>query len=396
MRLFFSINALLIGLWLTPMAWAQQASQTGPIDAAEGKQILSRFLGRWRVELTVGAPGEPPAKAAMTELRRLSQGGSFVVTEMATPPEMVMVLGFDEAAQDFPGVLMNATERWHLTGKWDAASSTMSFKGVGDDGRGYVGTHRFIAADRAAVSGRFTNKAGDVVLELASQQQRLAAKLIDGLTAKQLLARHAKAINANAAKTLNTRRAEGTVQVNDSFEMQTTILQKRPNLRYVRTTVAGDVVREEGYDGKTAWARNADQPARELEGVELDRVLRESRFEGHDLQAMFDSITYQGQQQIGDQPYHVLIGKMGNAKPTRLYMHPETYLIDQMRLPIPGDQMLTIRPSDWRAVDGLLIAHQLQIVGANEQGAFTLDIRFENVQHQVEINDQTFKMPQEQ
>lgn len=142
-------------------------------------QVLDRFVGTWDFVVTNKPAGGETVTGKTFETRTWSLGGKFVQfenpqTEQPDQPEFQMLVTYDPAAKTYPGFLMSGPSRAIVTGTWDQASQTMTFRGSFSDNSGvtFVFTNRFSDADHCEASGVIKDAAGNVIVEQIQKQTR--------------------------------------------------------------------------------------------------------------------------------------------------------------------------------------------------------------------------------
>ena len=146
-------------------------------------QILDRFVGSWDMDVTIKPVGSDAINVKGAETRRWSPGKTVVHFENAKVagsneasvggPEFQMLLTYDAAMKTYRGMMMYGAGRSLITGMWDEATSTMTFKGASpDDGSTFVFKNRFLDADHSESTGIQKNAKGEVFMEQTYKQTR--------------------------------------------------------------------------------------------------------------------------------------------------------------------------------------------------------------------------------
>jgi outer membrane lipoprotein-sorting protein len=176
-----------------------------------------------------------------------------------------------------------------------------------------------------------------------------------------------------------------------------TIITKRPNFARVEIRLAiGPYI--EGYDGQTAWRINSLTGSHEpeiisgeeakdiLETADMDGPLVDYRRKGHKVELL-------GKEKVegGDAYKLKLTQKGGDVK--YIYLNSRTYLeVKQVtrRLDHGVEIEVELYYGDYKAVDGILIAHSYE---ARVEDRVVQITTIEKVEINSRIEDDIFKMP---
>lgn len=174
MRVTFLTVAVLAAALCSLAAHGQDA----PKRSAE-LQVLDRFVGTWDLDVTNTPASGEIVTGKTSETRRWTLGGKFVQfenskTEKPDEPEFQMLVTYDPATKTYPGVLMSGPSRAVVTGTWDQAQQTMTFRGTFSDDSGvkFEYTNRFLDNDHCESSGVITGASGEVFVRQIQKQRR--------------------------------------------------------------------------------------------------------------------------------------------------------------------------------------------------------------------------------
>lgn len=149
---------------------------------------------------------------------------------------------------------------------------------------------------------------------------------------------------------------------------------------------------EEGRNGELAWQRDPVQGARLKRGAEKAQAARLAELhpvlalERHFVERKVEAIAYLGERRCTKLK---LVPKEGD--PEFWFVGPD-FLVARIILKVTspaGDAELTIDFSDYRAVDGVQLAHRWQIVRGKEK----LDVIVEKYSHNVMKSDADLTLP---
>ena len=135
--------------------------------------VLDKFVGTWDLKTTVKAAGQEPAKTESVSYRTWSKGGKFVLFDDPWEGgELHLPLTYDAASEKYRGVIISGATPGVVTATWEAETSTMKFVIENADETTYRGSHRFVRDGYAEASGKITDAAGKVIMELSWKQTR--------------------------------------------------------------------------------------------------------------------------------------------------------------------------------------------------------------------------------
>lgn len=219
-----------------------------------------------------------------------------------------------------------------------------------------------------------------------------AAKLA---SADKILQKYVQAIGGKAAIARQTSRvSKGTFEIaafgaTGSAE----IYEKAPNKSASVVNVAGFGVVQEGFDGKTAWAVDPQNGSRDKSGAELASAKLDAEFlKPIKIKQLYPKIVVKGKDKVGEKEVYVVEATPVESSMETWYFDTQTGLIlrqDTEREGPQGKQSIQSFLDDYRAVDGVKIPFKLRQVTS----AFTIDIKIEEVKHNVPIDDAKFNKP---
>jgi hypothetical protein len=241
MRLNTFVPAVLAAIVFAATANAKDAEKR----SAE-LQVLDRFVGTWDIELTIKIPGKEIATEKSKETRKWSRGGRFVHFENQDKEEFHMLLTYDAAAKNYPGVIIAGTFRTLITGTWDTDAATMSWTATFPDGAKFTGSHKFKDENHAETKSATRNPAGEIVMERTWKETRRVA---DDNPLEPMNRRVGTWIN----KTYENK-AEWTPEAQTATGKETIkwVLDKK--------FIQGDMITQDGAKGH--WLMNYDEQAK--------------------------------------------------------------------------------------------------------------------------------------
>ncbi len=173
-------------MWLKSFALALVSAITFPqlancdesVNRSAEMQVLDRFVGTWDLIVTAKPRDGEVTTGKTSETRRWSLGNQYVLfenphAEKPDDPHFHMLVTYDPAKRNYPGVMMVGASRSFVTGTWDQENSTMIFNGNSpEDGISYIVSIRFIDKDHCESTGALKDANGEVFLELTQKQTR--------------------------------------------------------------------------------------------------------------------------------------------------------------------------------------------------------------------------------
>jgi hypothetical protein len=145
-------------------------------------EVLDRFIGTWEAERTFKPTGGEAVTIKSSETRILSPGGKFLLFSHSSKdepeaPESHSLVTYDPASKTYPGTSMFGTGRVLITGTWNDATSTMTFKSTfSEDGTRFEIRNRFVDKDHVEATGSVTNAKGELLMEQTHKMTRRSTK----------------------------------------------------------------------------------------------------------------------------------------------------------------------------------------------------------------------------
>jgi hypothetical protein len=217
------------------------------------------------------------------------------------------------------------------------------------------------------------------------------------LTGTQVLERYLEKTGGREAYLkITSRTSKGKLEVKAAgISAAVTIAQNAEGKIRVTTNITGVGNQEQGFDGTIAWETNPMTGARIVTGDEREQFLAETPLNSElKFADRYASIENVGEETIGDKPAYkvVLKGKSGSEE-TRWYDKESGLLLksSQVSKTAQGDIKVESYPSDWRAVDGVLMPFSTRQVAAGAEYVIALDSVVQN----APIPAETFTPPEE-
>jgi hypothetical protein len=214
---------------------------------------------------------------------------------------------------------------------------------------------------------------------------------VDEIVAKHLATKG----GAEKWKTIQTQKMTG-VAVSQGFQLDMTVYAKRPNVsrQELKIQVPGQPLMTivNLFDGTKAWMINpmtGDPNPQAMPDAETATAKAQSDFDGLlvDYKAKGYTIVMVDQARVAGRPtYHLKVTR--SDLPTQhVYIDPETFV--EMRVSTEGPTASETDLSDYKAVDGIMVPHNLKI---SQNGALVAELRINKVEFNLPLDDALFKI----
>jgi len=214
-------------------------------------------------------------------------------------------------------------------------------------------------------------------------------------TADQILDKYVQALGGKAAIEKQTSRvSKGTFEIAAFGATGTAeIFEKAPNKTASVINVAGFGVVQEGFDGKAGWGVDPQNGLRDKTGAELASAKLDAEFlKAIKIKQLYPKIVVKGKDKVGEKEVYVVEATPVESSVETWYFDAQTGLIvrqDSEREGPQGKQAIQSYMDDYREVDGVKIPFKLRQVTS----AFTIDIKIDEIKHNVPIDDAKFNKP---
>jgi outer membrane lipoprotein-sorting protein len=223
-----------------------------------------------------------------------------------------------------------------------------------------------------------------------------AAKPAEALpTVDQILDKYVQAIGGKAAvQKMNSSVSKGTLEIVEAgISAPIEVYAKAPNKLIAIVTVPGYGVVLEGYDGATAWAKDPQTGMRDKAGAELAAYRRDADFYREiKLKELYTKMEVKGKQKVGEREVYLVEATPAEGSPDKYYFDTQSGLIVRMDQVIEsplGQLAFESYLEDYRDVDGIKVAFLVR----RTSSAVNLTIKFDEVKHNVAIEDAKFAKP---
>ena len=201
---------------------------------------------------------------------------------------------------------------------------------------------------------------------------------------------------AEAIRKLHSRVAKGTVELTALGAKGTVeAYHEAPNKLVVMMHLPGLGTIQEGFDGSVGWSQDPFTGVREQSGAELVESRRDADFyRDLDLSKGYTRMELKGTEKVAGRDAHVVEAAPPGAgrKPDRMYFDAATKLLvrlDTVTNSPQGAIPVEAYIEEYRAVDGVKVPFAVRQAVAGSD----IVIRFEEVTHNVSIDDAKFAKP---
>ncbi len=172
-----------------------------------------------------------------------------------------------------------------------------------------------------------------------------------------------------------------------------TVIAKAPNKWITIIDVQGFGVMQMGFDGTMAWDNNPMAGMRELTGKELAARIREATFNKElKIKELFRKVEVTGKEKVAEKDAYVVEATPAEGSVEKMYFDAESGLLvrlDAERESPQGSVMVETYLEDYKDVDGVKIPFTLKQV----MPQFTVQTKFDEVKHNIEVEDAKFAKP---
>jgi hypothetical protein len=171
------------------------------------------------------------------------------------------------------------------------------------------------------------------------------------------------------------------------------VYAKAPNKNFTTINIAGFGVVQFGFNGTVGWSQDPQTGLREMAGVELTDMKRDSEFHRDiKLKQLFPKMTLTGKEKVGEREAYVIEATPADGKPEKMYFDTQTGLLlrlDNDRESPQGSAHVETYFEDYRVSGGVKAPFTVKIVRPDI--SFTL--KTTEIQQNVAIDDAKFNKP---
>ena len=203
-------------------------------------------------------------------------------------------------------------------------------------------------------------------------------------TADAVFARHRAAIGGDAIEKVRNAAFEFTFSM-PSMGLSTTgkAYMDFPGKAYMSIDLAsvGVTNHEEGVLDGVAWQNSPQTGLRTLEGAEKRMALQRAQLDGFSgWKELWQKAETVAEEAVGGEPCHKVVLTPAEGPAVSSWFSTKTGLPLKMEIPVPqAGTTVVVRPSDFRPVDGVMLAHRV-----DQEGMMPMTIEYTRVRFNVD------------
>jgi len=211
----------------------------------------------------------------------------------------------------------------------------------------------------------------------------------------QILEKYVQALGGQSAiEKLKTRIMKGSIQVRGTGEMGTVqVFQKAPDKGFALINVPSDGPTPRGFNGKVGWYVDPDEGLQDATAEDVAAMKREFDFyRPIRLKTLYPKMVFKGKETVGDRQTYVIEATAQDGAVGKMYFDTQSGLLLRDEAPYvteDGKGVLQIDYEDYREVDGV----KLPFVWHEASPDFDHVIKFEEIRHNLPIEDSKFEKP---
>ncbi len=232
-----------------------------------------------------------------------------------------------------------------------------------------------------------------LMTSFALAQEPAAAESLPSIDA--VLAKWVEGTGGKAAiEKLTNRTAKGTFDIPAMGASGTfSSYAKAPNKQVMILDIPGFGVVNNGFDGTAGWTQNPMTGLVETSGAALAATKRDSEFHRElKFKEQYKKVEVKSKQKVGDKDAYLIEAIPEEGSPEKLYFDVESGLLlraDAEREGPQGTAVVESYMEDYKEVDGVKIPFTVKQV----MPGMTIVVKFDEVKHNVDIDDAKFAKP---
>lgn len=215
-------------------------------------------------------------------------------------------------------------------------------------------------------------------------------------TVDQIFEDYVRAVGGKGAmEKVTSRVVRGFLETPGGMHAPIEMYQKAPNKLLSIIRLPGGTSLN-CFNGAVGWSQNPQVGVREVSGEELARLKREAEFYRElKLKEIYTRINLVGKDKVGDREVYVLEGIAADGNSERLYFDARTALL--LRHAVVYDSPLGSIPletdfEDYKEVEGIRLPFTIR----RSRPDFSFATKFDDIKHDVAIDDSKFHKPAKQ
>lgn len=201
--------------------------------------------------------------------------------------------------------------------------------------------------------------------------------------------------SVDAARITGTMTMQGP---NGDMNAPFTLEWKAPDHTRMEFTIQG-MTMVQAFDGETGWMINpfmGKTTPEKMSAEDAEMFREQGEFHGPllDYEEKGYTVEYAGEEDVEGTPTYKLVVTKPNGEVTNLFLDQEYFVeirAEGIRTVRGQEVQSTISVGDYKEVDGLVMAHSLDVTGAGGPGR--INMTYEKVELNPELPEERFTMP---
>ncbi len=214
-------------------------------------------------------------------------------------------------------------------------------------------------------------------------------------TVDQILDRYVEAIGGKTAlEKLSSRSTKGAIEMMPmgiKGKVESVATKNNKTLSILNLDGVGEFL--EGYDGAISWSKDPINGYREKSGAELAFVKRAAVFHRElKMREIYAKLELKGKEKVAGRDCWLIVATPAEGAPEKLFFDAQSGLLTRsdIELETPqGSMAFELYFEDYRPIDGIQVAHLLR----RSNPSLNLTVRFEEVKHNVTVDEAKFNKP---
>jgi len=169
------------------------------------------------------------------------------------------------------------------------------------------------------------------------------------------------------------------------------VCEKAPNKFLVIIDSPASGVSKNGFNGSVAWSQNSQRGLREMNGPDVENFKREYDLHRETrLREFYPQMSVKGREKIGVREANVVEATAADGLGEVMYFDVESGLLVRRDVTIQGATVAAYL-EDYKEADGV----KLPVTIRRSRSDFSFTFKFDEVRHNVAIEDSKFDMPKQ-
>ena len=210
------------------------------------------------------------------------------------------------------------------------------------------------------------------------------------ITAEEIVSNYIEALGGKA-KLMGVTSMKTVMGMNVmGQDAETVMMQKGKNKMKMVMSMGGNVMQETIYDGTMGAVGGMGGSQKVTEGPQLESMKEQAQMFGHLNYAAEKTLELKGVEDVnGEKAYKLSVMDKDGSKTPEFFSMSTGYLLKVVNTQGEGEQVqvVTTELSDYKPVNGVMVAHKIDIIGA---APFPLNMKVKEVMVNTPISDTEF------